>query len=80
MVALQTIYRATSLGGTETLIEHRASIEPPERRVSPPGLLRITVGLEDATDLIKDIDRALAITRQVEKEMEVAGADVGATG
>jgi cystathionine gamma-synthase len=67
--ALQTIYRATSLGGTETLIEHRASIEPPERRVSPPGLLRITVGLEDPTDLIRDIDTALEIAKQVEQEL-----------
>lgn len=67
--ALQTIYRATSLGGTETLIEHRASIEPPERVTSPPGLLRISVGLEDPTDLIADIDNALAIARQVDAEL-----------
>eukprot|EP00571_Detonula_confervacea_P009182 CAMPEP_0172320326 /NCGR_PEP_ID=MMETSP1058-20130122/40271_1 /TAXON_ID=83371 /ORGANISM="Detonula confervacea, Strain CCMP 353" /LENGTH=472 /DNA_ID=CAMNT_0013035565 /DNA_START=76 /DNA_END=1491 /DNA_ORIENTATION=+ len=45
--AVRTIRRATSLGGTETLIEHRASIEPPERRTSPVGLLRLSVGLED---------------------------------
>ena len=38
--AVRVIERGTSLGGTETLIEHRASIEPEERRVSPPGLLR----------------------------------------
>lgn len=67
--ALQTIHRATSLGGTETLIEHRASIEPPNRTTSPPGLLRMAVGLEDASDLICDIDRALAIAQQVEKEL-----------
>jgi len=59
--ALKTIQRATSLGGTETLIEHRASIEPPGRVSSPPGLLRIAVGLEDADDLLSDIDRALEI-------------------
>jgi cystathionine gamma-synthase len=63
--ALQTIHRATSLGGTETLIEHRASVEPPERRVSPPGLLRISVGLEDPDDLIRDIDMALKITAEI---------------
>ena len=63
--ALSTIQRATSLGGTETLIEHRASIEPPERRTSPPGLLRISVGLEDENDLIHDMKVALEIARQV---------------
>jgi len=67
--ALQTIYRATSLGGTETLIEHRASIEPLDRVTSPPGLLRITVGLEDAADLIRDIGQALDICQQVKQEM-----------
>mmetsp|Transcript_26012 Transcript_26012/g.36680 ORF Transcript_26012/g.36680 Transcript_26012/m.36680 type:complete len:481 (+) Transcript_26012:58-1500(+) len=59
--ALRTIIRATSLGGTETLIEHRASIEPPTRRTSPPGLLRLSCGLEDASDLIVDLDRAISI-------------------
>lgn len=66
--ALLTIKRATSLGGTETLIEHRASIEPPERRTSPPGLLRISVGLEDEEDLIYDLATALDISRQVMME------------
>jgi len=63
--ALKTIQRATSLGGTETLIEHRASIEPPERRTSPPGLLRVSVGLEDLEDLIDDIEQSLAIANEV---------------
>jgi cystathionine gamma-synthase len=63
--ALQTIHRATSLGGTETLIEHRASIEPPERTVSPPGLLRISVGLEDPDDLIRDMEKAFTITADI---------------
>jgi cystathionine gamma-synthase len=63
--ALQTIQRATSLGGTETLIEHRASIEPPGRVTSPPGLLRISVGLEDVNDLIHDLERALSIVESV---------------
>ena len=63
--ALSTIKRATSLGGTETLIEHRASIEPPERRTSPPGLLRVTVGLEDEEDLRHDMEVALGIAQQV---------------
>ena len=63
--ALKTIQRATSLGGTETLIEHRASIEPPERRTSPPGLLRVSVGLEDAEDLMNDMEQALGLAESV---------------
>lgn len=63
--ALQTIQRATSLGGTETLIEHRASIEPPGRVTSPPGLLRISVGLEDISDLTRDMDRAISIVKRL---------------
>ncbi len=50
--------RATSLGGTESLIEHRASVEGPESR-TPPGLLRLSIGLEHPDDLIEDLDRAL---------------------
>lgn len=63
--AVSTIRRATSLGGTETLIEHRASIEPTERRTSPPGLLRLSVGLEDADDLIQDLETALRVASKV---------------
>ena len=63
--ALSVAQRATSLGGTETLVEHRASIEPPGRVTSPVGLLRVSVGLEDADDLIKDFDRAIAIADKV---------------
>lgn len=50
--------RATSLGGTESLIEHRASVEGPESR-TPPGLLRLSIGLEHPADLIEDLDQAL---------------------
>ena len=50
--------RATSLGGTESLIEHRASVEGPGTR-TPPGLLRLSIGLEHAADLIEDLDQAL---------------------
>ena len=63
--AVRIIRRATSLGGTETLIEHRASIEPAERRTSPPGLLRLSVGLEDAKDLRRDLEVALEVASQV---------------
>ena len=50
--------RATSLGGVESLIEHRASIEGPESR-TPQGLLRVSIGLEHADDLIDDLAQAL---------------------
>ncbi len=50
--------RATSLGGTHSLIEHRASAEGPQTRV-PENLLRVSVGLEHTDDLIADLDQAL---------------------
>ena len=50
--------RATSLGGVESLVEHRASIEGPGSPC-PPDLLRLSVGLEDPDDLFDDLDRAL---------------------
>jgi cystathionine gamma-synthase len=50
--------RATSLGGVESLIEHRASIEGPTSPV-PTDLLRLSVGLEAADDLFDDLDQAL---------------------
>jgi cystathionine gamma-synthase len=51
--------RATSLGGAESLIEHRASIEGPETR-TPQNLLRLSIGLEHADDLVGDLAQALA--------------------
>ena len=50
--------RATSLGSCESLIEHRASIEGPESE-TPDDLLRVSVGLENADDLIADLEQAL---------------------
>jgi cystathionine gamma-synthase len=50
--------RATSLGGIESLIEHRASIEGPDSPV-PPDLLRLSVGIEHPEDLLGDLTRAL---------------------
>jgi cystathionine gamma-synthase len=52
--------RATSLGGVESLIEHRASIEG-EGSPCPGDLLRFSVGLEDPDELYFDLTRALAI-------------------
>ena len=51
--------RATSLGGVESLIEHRASVEGPESP-TPKNLLRISAGLEHPDDLIADLDQALS--------------------
>ncbi len=51
--------RATSLGGVESLIEHRASIEGPGTPC-PPDLLRLSVGLESTDDLIGDLEQAVA--------------------
>jgi cystathionine gamma-synthase len=50
--------RATSLGGVESLIEHRASIEGPGT-TSPEGLLRLSIGLENGDDLVEDLEQAL---------------------
>jgi cystathionine gamma-synthase len=50
--------RATSLGGTESLIEHRASVEG-AGTPAPPDLLRLSVGIEHVDDLIADMEAAL---------------------
>lgn len=52
--------RATSFGGTHSQIEHRASIEAPGTK-TPPNLLRLSIGLEHAGDLIADLEGALAL-------------------
>jgi cystathionine gamma-synthase len=58
---------AESLGGVRSLVCHpptmtHASVEPEVRRAGgiPDGLLRLSVGCEDAADLLDDLDRALA--------------------
>ena len=57
--ACKLITRATSLGGVESLIEHRASIEGPAT-TTPANLLRLAVGIEHESDLIADLRQALA--------------------
>ncbi|MEM6303936.1 MAG: PLP-dependent transferase [Pseudomonadota bacterium] len=54
---MQLFLRATSLGGVESLVEHRATIEPGNG--IPEGLLRLSVGIEDVGDLIDDLGQAL---------------------
>jgi cystathionine gamma-synthase len=51
---------ATSLGGVESLIEHRASVEGPASK-TPPNLLRLSIGLEHPEDLIEDLTQALRV-------------------
>ncbi len=55
---VQVFYPATSLGGVESLIEHRKTVSGDGFPVDP-ALLRISVGIEDADDLIADLDQAL---------------------
>jgi cystathionine gamma-synthase len=56
---MQIFTRATSLGGVESLIEHRQSIEGPDT-LTPATLLRLSVGLEHPDDLIADLAQALS--------------------
>ncbi|MEO7511060.1 MAG: aminotransferase class I/II-fold pyridoxal phosphate-dependent enzyme [Gemmatimonadaceae bacterium] len=55
---LRLFTQATSLGAVESLVEHRKSVEGPES-ATPDNLLRISVGLENADDLIEDLRQAL---------------------
>ena len=55
---LQLFTRATSLGGIESLIEHRASIEGPTS-ATPQNLLRVSIGIEHVDDLIDDLRQAI---------------------
>ncbi len=54
---LNLFHRATSLGGVESLVEHRPTLEP--QSGLPEGMLRISVGIEDHRDLIADLAQAL---------------------
>jgi cystathionine gamma-synthase len=56
---VRILTRASSLGGVESLIEHRASIEGPGT-ATPENLLRVSVGLENPDDLVEDLFQALA--------------------
>ena len=56
---LKVIIPATSLGGVESLAEHRKAIEGPSSPV-PDNLVRLSIGIEHADDLIADLEQALA--------------------
>ncbi len=64
--------RATSLGGVESLVEHRASIEGPASPV-PKDLLRLSIGLEAEADLVADLEQALAAL-----DTSAPGPEIGA--
>jgi cystathionine gamma-synthase len=56
---LGLFHNATSLGGVESLVEHRGPVEGPDSPV-PDDLVRLSVGIEDAGDLVADLEQALA--------------------
>ena len=57
--AVRVFMRATSLGGVESLIEHRRTVEGPHSQV-PVNLIRLSIGIEDVDDLIEDLRQALS--------------------
>ena len=76
---------AENLGAAETLITHPASMThadiPPETRVSlgiPDGLIRLSVGLEDAADIIADLEQALHKSELISKREEIAACRASA--
>jgi cystathionine gamma-synthase len=56
--SLKLFQQATSLGGVESLVEHRRSIEGPDSR-TPGNLLRLSIGLEHVDDLWEDLNSSL---------------------
>jgi cystathionine gamma-synthase len=60
--AMKVFLRATSLGGVESLVEHRATVEGPNT-LAPQNLLRVSIGLESPKDLFEDLDQALRAVR-----------------
>jgi cystathionine gamma-synthase len=57
--SLKVIVPATSLGGVESLAEHRKSVEGPESPL-PDNLVRLSIGIEHVDDLVADLEQALA--------------------
>jgi cystathionine gamma-synthase len=66
VAALKVFRNATSLGGVESLVEHRAPVEGPGTNV-PDDLIRLAIGIEDADDLLADLEQALPDTRSWER-------------
>src|SRR5690348_7952072 len=79
LASVRVFKRATSLGGVESLIEHRRSTEGPSSPV-PGDLLRLSIGIEDPRDLVADLDAALGSAVPVGgPEARPAGAGGGGT-
>ena len=57
---LKVVTAATSLGGVESLAEHRKTVEGPASPV-PDNLVRFSIGIENVNDLVADIDQALSM-------------------
>ena len=77
--AVRVFKRATSLGGVESLIEHRLSTEGPSSPV-PGDLLRLSVGLETPEDLLADLTAALDASRRVRMAVAAKAAPESADG
>jgi cystathionine gamma-synthase len=76
LAAVRVFKRATSLGGVESLIEHRRSTEGPSSPV-PADLLRLSAGIEDPQDLVADLENALGSAAATEPAVPpVTAADV----
>lgn len=72
---VEVFKRATSLGGVESLIEHRASIEGCSSPV-PRDLLRLSIGIEHPQDLIADLEQALATqTKRKESPLPISSVE-----
>jgi cystathionine gamma-synthase len=56
---LRVVVPATSLGGVESLAEHRKAVEGPTSPV-PENLVRLSIGIEHVDDLIADLEQALS--------------------
>jgi cystathionine gamma-synthase len=78
LAAVRVFKRATSLGGVESLIEHRASTEGPSSPV-PGDLLRLSIGIEDPQDLVADLEDALGAAAASEPAAPPATAPDGGT-
>jgi cystathionine gamma-synthase len=74
--AVRVFKRATSLGGVESLIEHRRSTEGPSSPV-PDDLLRLSIGIEFPEDLVADLDAALDAARRVPLTMPATAPGSG---
>ena len=66
--AVSLARRATSTGGTETLVQHQRSVEM--KKVTPGGIIRVSVGLEHPDDVIEDFDKALKCVAKVLRSLQ----------